>query len=148
MKAKLISLNAGLPQIVALEKLPVVLGRGAKADIQLSDRTLSRRHCEIDRVSATLVVRDLGSKNGTRVNRSHVAEAVLLPGDKLTLGACTFVVCYEHQAGSLPPDRSDDGPPSSADDSQEAKTTSLGEWANGSTDKLPTSLLDRPPPPP
>ena len=86
MKAKLISLNAAAPQVVALEKLPVVLGRGARADIRLSDRTLSRRHCEIDRVSATLVVRDLGSKNGTRVNRAHVSEAVLMPGDKLTLG--------------------------------------------------------------
>lgn len=103
MKAKLISLNPAAPQVVVLEKLPVVLGRGARADIRLSDRTLSRRHCEIDRVSATLVVRDLGSKNGTRVNRAHVSEAVLMPGDKLTLGACTFVVSYEQHPSELPP---------------------------------------------
>lgn len=136
MKAKLISLNPGMPQVVALEKLPVVLGRGAKADIHLPDRTLSRRHCEIDRVSATLVVRDLGSKNGTRVNRTHVSEAVLLPGDKLTLGACTFVVCYEHAPGSLPPTRSDAGPPASDDASDESTTTAMGGQANGPADNI------------
>lgn len=137
MKAKLISLNSGAPPVVLLEKLPVVLGRGAKADIQLSDRTLSRRHCEIDRVSATLVVRDLGSKNGTRVNRAHVSEAVLMPGDKLTLGACTFVVCYEHEPGQLPPDRRDAGAPSSADDLNESKTATLGGAVNAVTGDSP-----------
>jgi pSer/pThr/pTyr-binding forkhead associated (FHA) protein len=102
MKAKLISLNAsGTRAVVALEKLPVVLGRGAQADVRLPDQTLSRRHCEIDCVSATLVVRDLGSKNGTRVNRQHVTESVLMPGDKLTLGSSTFVVSYEQRPGAV-----------------------------------------------
>lgn len=124
MKAKLISLNAAAPQVVALEKLPVVLGRGARADIRLSDRTLSRRHCEIDRVSSTLVVRDLGSKNGTRVNRAHVSEAVLMPGDKLTLGACTFVVSYEQHPGELPP-VVNQAASASAEDPDDSNTTSM-----------------------
>ncbi|HEX7449514.1 MAG TPA: FHA domain-containing protein [Pirellulales bacterium] len=124
MKAKLISLNPAAPQVVVLEKLPVVLGRGARADIRLSDRTLSRRHCEIDRVSATLVVRDLGSKNGTRVNRAHVSEAVLMPGDKLTLGACTFVVSYEQHPSELPPVLNETAG-LLADDPDDSNTTSM-----------------------
>ncbi|HEX5442481.1 MAG TPA: FHA domain-containing protein [Pirellulales bacterium] len=133
MKAKLISLNPAAPQVVMLDRLPVVLGRGAKADIRLSDRTLSRRHCEIDRVSATLVVRDLGSKNGTRVNRAHVSEAVLMPGDKLTLGACTFVVSYEQHPGELPPVVNQTTEPSS-DDSDDSNTTSMATGIGGSGD--------------
>lgn len=126
MKAKLVNLNSGAPHVIVLEKLPVVLGRGAKADIHLSDRTLSRRHCEIDRVSATLVVRDLGSKNGTRVNRAHVSEAVLMPGDKLTLGGCTFVVCYDQHPSELPPLVDPGIVPLSNDESDDANTTTAG----------------------
>lgn len=102
MKARLISLNASGPRaVISLDKLPVVLGRGAQADVRLHDQTLSRRHCEIGCVSATLVVRDLGSKNGTRVNRQNVTESVLMPGDKLTLGSSTFVVSYEQRPGAV-----------------------------------------------
>jgi two-component system, cell cycle response regulator len=102
IKARLISLNPSGPRaVISLDKLPVVLGRGAQADVRLHDQTLSRRHCEIDCVSATLVVRDLGSKNGTRVNRQHITESVLMPGDKLTLGSATFVVSYEQRPGAI-----------------------------------------------
>lgn len=137
MKAKLISLNPAAPQVVALEKLPVVLGRGARADIRLSDRTLSRRHCEIDRVSATLVVRDLGSKNGTRVNRAHVSEAVLMPGDKLTLGACTFVVSYEQHPSELPPVVNQPACPTPAADVDDSNTTSMATGADRVSDDSP-----------
>lgn len=97
MNAKLINVGpGGTKQQISLDRLPVVIGRGAAADIRLDDRWLSRRHCRIDRVSSTLVVHDLGSKNGTLVNRVHISEEILMPGDKLTIGTGTFVVLYEH----------------------------------------------------
>lgn len=98
MNAKLINVGpGGSKQQIALERLPVVIGRGAAADIRLDDRWLSRLHCRIDKVSSTLVVHDLGSKNGTLVNRVHVSEEILMPGDKLTIGTGTFVVLYDHR---------------------------------------------------
>lgn len=121
MNAKLINVGpGGLKHHIALERLPVIIGRGASADIRLDDRWLSRLHCRIDKVSSTLVVHDLGSKNGTLVNRAHVSEEILMPGDKLTIGTGTFVVLYDHRPGKaqepgdelvisevVPPDDSD-----------------------------------------
>jgi pSer/pThr/pTyr-binding forkhead associated (FHA) protein len=77
---------------IPLLRLPVTIGRSAEADIRVPDRWVSRRHCVLDRVDGQLTVRDLGSSNGTLVNRSHVAEAVLLCGDQLTVGMTTFLV--------------------------------------------------------
>jgi pSer/pThr/pTyr-binding forkhead associated (FHA) protein len=77
---------------IPLVRLPLTIGRGREADIRLTDRWISRQHCVIDRVDGQLTVRDLESANGTLVNRSHVAEAILGSGDRLTVGMTTFVV--------------------------------------------------------
>ena len=77
---------------IPLNRLPVTIGRGAEADIRLPDRWVSRRHCVIDRVDDQLVVRDLGSSNGTLVNGSHIGESILLPADRLTVGMTTFLI--------------------------------------------------------
>ena len=66
---------------------PVVLGRGVEADVQLTDTGVSRRHAQI--TDGRLV--DLGSTNGTRVNGTRVAEADLVDGDRVTLGATEIV---------------------------------------------------------
>jgi pSer/pThr/pTyr-binding forkhead associated (FHA) protein len=75
-----------------LDKLPLVIGRSPEAAIRVRDRWVSRRNCEIVSIDGSLVIRDLGSKNGTLVNGQHVREASLTPGDRLTVGMTTFVV--------------------------------------------------------
>ena len=96
MKAKLIGLgNDGPKAPIVLEQLPVVIGRNVDADVHLHDRWISRVHCEISEISGTLLVRDLGSHNGTLVNGQHIKEAHLLPGDRLTVGLVSFEVQYE-----------------------------------------------------
>lgn len=82
-------------QEIDLSALPVRIGRGADADVQLGDRWVSREHCEILRAEDALLVRDLGSKHGTFVNGRSVLEAELLPGDELNIGLTRFVVEYE-----------------------------------------------------
>lgn len=76
-------------------RLPLVIGRSAEADIRVNDRWASRRHCELDQVDGALIVRDVGSRNGTLVNRVAVPQAPLYPGDSLTVGLSTFEVSYE-----------------------------------------------------
>lgn len=80
---------------IELVDLPLRLGRGPDADVQLGDRWVSREHCEIDSADEALVVRDLGSKHGTFVNGRSVMEAELHPGDELNIGLTRFVVEYQ-----------------------------------------------------
>lgn len=61
-------------------------GRSTSADIFLDDVTVSRRHVEFVRESGQFVVRDVGSLNGTYVNRERVDQAVLHAGDEVQIG--------------------------------------------------------------
>ncbi|MDD4269953.1 MAG: FHA domain-containing protein [Pirellulales bacterium] len=112
MKVKLIELNPlGHNRKVVLEKLPAVLGRSSSSQVLVEDQWVSRRHCQLDEVGGLLVVRDLGSRHGTYVNGMRVAEARLLPDDKLTVGLTSFVASYRggfraaRPAGCLATDR-------------------------------------------
>lgn len=64
----------------------VVIGVHPKADFVLTDRTVSRFHCELAVAGDRVTVRDLGSGNGTLVNGVAILSAYLSPGARLTLG--------------------------------------------------------------
>jgi hypothetical protein len=67
-------------------------GRHPDSDIFLDDITVSRRHLEIiPGGDGTYVVRDLGSLNGTYVNRERIDEAKLAPGDEVQIGKFKLV---------------------------------------------------------
>ncbi|UZN01481.1 FHA domain-containing protein [Cellulomonas sp. S1-8] len=61
-------------------------GRSTKADIFLDDVTVSRKHAEFVRDGRQFVVRDIGSLNGTYVNRARIDAAPLRPGDEVQIG--------------------------------------------------------------
>ncbi|HEY3941006.1 MAG TPA: FHA domain-containing protein [Acidimicrobiales bacterium] len=62
-------------------------GRHPDSDIFLDDVTVSRRHAEIERrPDGRVVLRDLGSLNGTYVNRERTEESVLEAGDEVQIG--------------------------------------------------------------
>ena len=90
MPAKLVALDDG-PSIL-LDKPIVLLGRNAECDIQMNSRKISRRHCCIARVRDYLVIRDLGSTNGVRINGVRVAEGRLQTGDELMIGNFRYQV--------------------------------------------------------
>ncbi len=72
---------------IAVGTDPVVIGRLPECTVMLSDPNVSRRHAEVRRQGAEVVVRDLGSTNGTRVNGLPLRdEQVLSDGDELSLG--------------------------------------------------------------
>ena len=82
------------------KELPLVhteltLGRGEESDVVLPDPSVSRQHVQLicrkvvdekGQESLKVVLRDLGSKNGTLVNYRRVRKAVLRPNDKVTIG--------------------------------------------------------------
>jgi pSer/pThr/pTyr-binding forkhead associated (FHA) protein len=77
-----------------LSEQRTVLGRRPDCHLRIPTRDVSRRHCEIGpgEKRSELTVRDLGSSNGTYVNGKRVAESILKPGDRLTVGPVTFVI--------------------------------------------------------
>ncbi len=93
MPVQLLALTDG-PSIL-LDKPILLLGRHPECDIQLNSRKVSRRHCCVAQVSDFLVVRDLGSTNGIRINGNRVLEGRLKGGDELTIGNFKYQVCWE-----------------------------------------------------
>jgi predicted component of type VI protein secretion system len=96
MPAQLVALTEG-PSIL-LDKPILLLGRHPECDIQIESRKISRRHCCIALVNDYLIVRDLGSTNGIRINGVRVMEGRLAPGDELTIGNYRYRVTIEPQA--------------------------------------------------
>ncbi len=70
----------------------VVIGRGAEADLRISDPGISRRHAEIKVSGRGASVVDLGSTNGTMVDGSRVREATLRDGQRIRVGNTDVVV--------------------------------------------------------
>jgi phosphoserine phosphatase RsbU/P len=72
------------------------LGRSSRATLQLADPTVSKEHAEIVRRGEHWFVRDLGSRNGTRVNGVEAREPLAVaPGDMLEIGHVSLRVTAE-----------------------------------------------------
>ncbi len=77
-------------RLVVTDRLPI--GRAGEG-LLLADQSLSRHHCELRLGASGLVVRDLGSSNGTTVNgRPLTTEVPVTAGDVVGLGECTVLV--------------------------------------------------------
>jgi pSer/pThr/pTyr-binding forkhead associated (FHA) protein len=78
----------GLPRTDGIRHL---IGRAPSCDCVLPDDCVSRRHAEIWRESERWYMRDLGSRNGTRLNGLRVIERVeVRPGDRLDFGGAAY----------------------------------------------------------
>ncbi len=77
-----------------LGKQNTKIGRASANDIVLSDKfyTVSRFHCEIEINNDEILLRDLGSKNGTFVNNEKIIVKKIYPNDIIKIGAFTFVL--------------------------------------------------------
>src|SRR5580692_2891457 len=90
MRAQLISLDGGPP--VNIVKDLTVVGRKEDCDLRLEHKSVSKMHCIIVKTDGLLLLRDLGSTNGTRVNGHRVRRAALLPNDQLSIANHKFRV--------------------------------------------------------
>src|SRR4051812_46998047 len=85
MKAELVPENGDPP--IRIVRDVTVVGRREFCDIQVNDPSLSKRHCILVKTDGLLVIRDLGTTNGTKVKGQRIRWAALLPDDRITLGA-------------------------------------------------------------
>lgn len=77
----------------------LVVGRGVEADLQLIDEKVSREHCVFEPRDAAVVVRDLGSRNGTWVNGERLTfPHVLAPNDTVGIGETLVVYSPDVEA--------------------------------------------------
>ncbi len=76
---------------------PITIGREEDNDIQLNDERVSRVHAKIQEDRGQVILTDLNSTNGSRVNGHPVQLRVLRPGDHLQIGRCTLLYGSDDQ---------------------------------------------------
>ncbi len=104
---RLVRVEAGDQQTVySLTKNTTVIGAAPECDIVVSDPTVSRRHCQVERIDGSLKIRDLGSTNGTGVDGVKVEVATLSSGSRVRVGSVLFGVQIDYapiQSSGPPP---------------------------------------------
>lgn len=77
----------GAGQLLELKQGIVVVGRASVSDLRLQHPSISRRHAQIKRAGEQFFVKDLGSQNGTFVNKNRIGtEVEVKPGDTIAMG--------------------------------------------------------------
>jgi pSer/pThr/pTyr-binding forkhead associated (FHA) protein len=94
--------HADLP----IDRPLIVVGRHPLCDARLDSQRISRRHCCLAADGDCLLVRDLGSTNGTRINGQPIDIGLLHPGDELAIAHYRFRL----EPGAPPPGRLGSGP--------------------------------------
>jgi pSer/pThr/pTyr-binding forkhead associated (FHA) protein len=82
-----------------LEAQTTSIGRNPDSEIFLDDITVSRRHAEVIQQADGFLVRDVGSLNGTYLNRERIEETTMANGDELQVGKFRLVFLAEVQRG-------------------------------------------------
>src|ERR1022692_4449026 len=95
MRAQLVPLEGGSPVEVAKEMM--LIGRQEDCDLRLDHKSVSKMHCVLVKTDGLLLLRDLGSTNGTRVNGTRVRRAALLPNDQLNIASLRFMIQFTNE---------------------------------------------------
>jgi adenylate cyclase len=96
----LIPCGGGRP--IPLLKPSLVVGRHPRCDVVLASGTVSARHCQLDYFKGTWHARDLGSRNGIRINGMRTEEGELPPESILTISTDRYRIVYEGPSGTAP----------------------------------------------
>ncbi|HOY22648.1 MAG TPA: FHA domain-containing protein [Cellvibrio sp.] len=89
---RLVSDSSWLPgkTFIIMPDRAVIIGRTDQCDITIPGTHLSRRHTELRIQGSKLLVKDLGSSNGTFLNDKSISEATAENGDRLRVDVYTF----------------------------------------------------------
>jgi pSer/pThr/pTyr-binding forkhead associated (FHA) protein len=102
MRVQLVPVDGG--QALNITKDLVLVGRKEDCDLQLDHKSISKQHCVIVKTDGLLLLRDLGSTNGTRVNGQRVRRAALLPNDRINIASLAFRVEFSDEEDSVDPE--------------------------------------------
>src|SRR5215471_13365973 len=90
MRAQLIPLDNS--PVLEITKEMTLVGRSEGCDLRLDHKSVSKLHCVLVKTDGLILLRDLGSTNGTRVNGTRVRRAALLPNDQVCIAHYKFRV--------------------------------------------------------
>src|SRR5260370_20176185 len=99
MSARLAPLTRGAAPAIPLQRPVLLIGRHPECDIRIDLPKISRRHCCVALAYDRVMIRDLGSRNGLRVNGLLVEEAQLQGGDEVAIGP----ILYRMESEQTPP---------------------------------------------
>lgn len=99
MKTELVPLDGGRP--IPIDRDLVLVGRRAGCEVRIDDKTVSKLHCVLARTDGLMLIRDLGSTNGCKVNGRKVRRALLLPNDVLSIAKFDFRIHLEGSSAQL-----------------------------------------------
>jgi pSer/pThr/pTyr-binding forkhead associated (FHA) protein len=86
---------------VPVKRARLVIGRKKECDLRIPVPSVSREHCELKVEGGKVVVRDLGSSNGTYVNGARTQEAELTAGAILGVGPAVFVLRIDGEPAEI-----------------------------------------------
>ena len=121
MQAFLIRVTVdGKTQPVPFAHERTLVGRLDDCQIRVRSGKISRHHCEIINDGSSIVLRDLGSSNGTFLNQEQVQEATLNAGDLVAIGSLVFLVQIDGVPEEFEPELLyEDGTPEKAEPEQQ-----------------------------
>lgn len=94
----------GTGQLLQVRQGPLVIGRASVSELRLQHPSISRRHAQLTRHGERFYIKDLGSQNGTFVNRVRLAtEIEIFPGDEVSVGNAVIRLRGPMKAEATPP---------------------------------------------
>jgi pSer/pThr/pTyr-binding forkhead associated (FHA) protein len=97
MSFRIVPLVKGTAPLISLFRPILLIGRHPECDVRLDSPKISRRHCCVAMAYDRVLIRDLGSRNGVRVNGRLREEARLQSGDELAIGPILFRLELENE---------------------------------------------------
>lgn len=102
MNYQLVPADQGVSPPIPVHRPVLLIGRHPECDFRINLPKISRRHCCVALAYDRILVRDLGSHNGVRVNGRTVQEAILHAGDEVAIGPLIYRLVAEPAAPSPP----------------------------------------------
>lgn len=129
---------------VPLKKDQFIIGRAKDCSLRAGSDAISRKHCEITRTDDGVLVRDLGSRNGTYVNDERIEGKVPLgEGDRLRVGPLEFRFELEEELKQKPETAKPAKSKKATPDKPKAKgglEESISDWLLGDADPSQAAL--------
>lgn len=114
MSYQLIPFDKETAPSISLHRPVLLVGRHPECDLRIDLPKISRRHCCLALAYDRVLIRDLGSHNGLRVNGQIVEEAQLRPGDEVAIGPLIYRLVVEPEEPAPSTAKSSAKPPAKA----------------------------------
>jgi pSer/pThr/pTyr-binding forkhead associated (FHA) protein len=144
MTYQLIPIDKGNIPPIPVQRPVLLIGRHPECDVRIDLSKISRRHCCVAMAYDRILIRDLGSRNGVRVNGQVVEESLLVEGDEVAIGPLIYRLVAETPqpaASPRPTPVSSRNPPVNPSPGQTAAAPSARKDV-GETDLVPLDDLD------